>query len=488
MASTGPIHWGLPSPALFSFPPKNVPDYITPISAQSHGSSAFVPPFHIPDHVYSAWLDAKVPITIAATYAITIKLLNAYNKSRNKRPWAISKTKAFFWFVVAHNVFLAVYSAWTWWGTLGMLRRSILSPTGPAGWAGTADSFCRVFGPPGIGNGMYYSDVDHRWHSHAHGAPLPAGPDRTTSGRMWNEGLAFYGWLFYISKFYEVIDTLIIIAKGKQSSTLQTYHHAGAMMCMWAGMRYMAVPIWTFLFFNSFIHAMMYTYYTLTAFHIKVPVFIKRSLTTMQITQFVVGASYAMVHSFVSYTIPVALNGNPVTAAPGAAATPAGASTTSGAIIDNMKNMIGGLVGSKPATAVDAAPSGMYRVAGLSDTTTYGQRVVPCISSTGETFAIWLNVLYLAPLTYLFVMFFISSYLRRSSVDAARFKKGTSARRESNVALAEKAGWEAARQVEKEVYGGEDVQVHMNGNGKAKKSNGVAASPNGKARSNGKRR
>lgn len=483
MASTGPIHWGLPSQDLFSFPPKNVPDFITPVAAQGPGSTAFVPPFHIPENVYTTWLDAKVPITIAITYAITIKLLNSYNKSTNKRPWAISKTRPFFWFVVAHNVFLAVYSAWTWWGTLGTLKRSIVSPTGPDGWAGTADSFCRAFGSSGLGNGVYYNDADSSWHSQAHSRVLSAGPDRAIGGRVWNEGLAFYGWLFYISKFYEVIDTLIIIAKGKLSSTLQTYHHAGAMMCMWAGIHYMAVPIWTFVFFNSFIHAMMYTYYTLTAFRIKVPVFIKRTLTTLQITQFVVGASYAMVHSFVSYTIPVVLNssGSPITSA-----VPAGASAGNAAIIDNIRNMIGGVVGSKPATAADAAPSGMYRVAALSETASYGQRVVPCITSSGETFAIWLNVLYLAPLTYLFVMFFISSYLRRSSVDAARYKKGTSARRESNVTLAEKAGWEAARQVEKEVYGGEDVV--MNGNEKTKKANGVAHSPNGKSRANGKRR
>lgn len=67
---------------------------------------------------------------------------------------------------------------------------------------------------------------------------------------MWEEGLAFYGWLFYLSKFYEVIDTAIIIAKGKKSSLLQTYHHAGAMICMWAGIRYVYTGN---LYFRSFL-------------------------------------------------------------------------------------------------------------------------------------------------------------------------------------------------------------------------------------------
>lgn len=66
---------------------------------------------------------------------------------------------------------------------------------------------------------------------------------------MWEEGLAFYGWLFYLSKFYEVVDTAIIIAKGKKSSLLQTYHHAGAMICMWAGIRYVFLPRGLILWF-----------------------------------------------------------------------------------------------------------------------------------------------------------------------------------------------------------------------------------------------
>ena len=86
---------------------------------------------------------------------------------------------------------------------------------------------------------------------------LDGSPDSTDLGRLWNEGLGFYGWLFYISKFYEVVDTLIILAKGKNSSMLQTFHHAGAMMCMWAGIRYMSPPIWMFVFINSGLHGLM---------------------------------------------------------------------------------------------------------------------------------------------------------------------------------------------------------------------------------------
>lgn len=181
-------------------------------------------------------------------------------------------------------------------------------------------------------------------------------------------------------------------------------------------------------------NASQYTYYTVTAFSIRVPVFIKRSLTSMQITQFLVGASLAMCHSFVYYFAPaIAASASP--------STPAAASASARAL----------LFGS-------GADSGrrVKTVVGDRDETYVSQ---PCIVSSGETFAIWLNVVYLAPLTYLFVSFFIASYVKRSNAANKFAGKGAAARRLSNVnvdvALAEKAGWDAARGLEREVYGGE---------------------------------
>lgn len=124
-----------PSSALFKFfpLPENEPLPIPP--------PHFDYPFTIPDAWYQGALDYRVPVTIATVYAVTAKLLNKYNISNGKKPWAISKTAPFRLFVVLHNVFLAVYSAWTFWGMLTALRASIESPMGPNGLAGTVDSF-----------------------------------------------------------------------------------------------------------------------------------------------------------------------------------------------------------------------------------------------------------------------------------------------------------------------------------------------------------
>jgi hypothetical protein len=116
-----------------------------------------------------------------------------------------------------------------------------------------------MHGPRNLGNAVLYDSTSHSWMTTNRLVKLsPQGtPDASDSGRLWNEGLAFWGWWFYLSKFYEVLDTFIILMKGKRSSTLQTYHHTGAMFCMWAGIRYMSPPIWMFAFLNSGIHAMM---------------------------------------------------------------------------------------------------------------------------------------------------------------------------------------------------------------------------------------
>jgi hypothetical protein len=147
--------------------------------------------------------------------------------------------------------------------------------------------------------------------------------------------------------------------------------------------------------------------------------------------QFLIGASYTMLHSFISYTVPV-------TAAVPTADAPAPAAGT----LDSLKNLV---FGSNNNTAPVASAS--------SETLS---AIQPCILSTGETYAIWMNVLYLAPLTYLFVSFFIASYLKRSNASGklANHKTATIDRRLSNnVTMAEKAGWDAARGVEREVYG-----------------------------------
>lgn len=202
---------------------------------------------------------------------------------------------------------------------------------------------------------------------------------------------------------------------------------------------------------------------------------VKRTLTTMQITQFVVGVFYAVIHSFVAYTVPVETTVIKTAAAPTTATTPIGsaatASATGPAFLDNLKQLFLGAASKVTNAAADEASTGAGQQATIVEEIVYVHEVVPCIDTTGQTFAIWLNVLYLAPLTYLFVKFFITSYLRRAGAESTRKDKSN---RESQLAHAEKAGWDAARNLEAEVYGTPEA---VRTNGKA-----VNGSPNGKVR------
>ena len=241
--------------SLLRLPPESLPSTLPSPS----GESTLAHPFAIPHNVYNALLSVQIPITVALVYVTIATILNRYNEKRNHQPWAISKTRAFRAFVISHNVLLALYSAWTFGGLVNAVRVSLDGATAEHGLVGAVDALCKINGPRGLGDAATFNATTGAWGFTNRAMKLAADnlPDTTDIGRIWNEGLAFYGWLFYLSKFYEIVDTLIILAKGKRSSFLQTYHHAGAMMCMWAGIRYMAPPIWMFVLVNSSIHTLM---------------------------------------------------------------------------------------------------------------------------------------------------------------------------------------------------------------------------------------
>ncbi|KAF2265161.1 hypothetical protein CC78DRAFT_207398 [Lojkania enalia] len=444
MSGAGPTLFPgrLPSWSLFKFPPDNAPQAIPPPFEEP----SFRTPFPIPEHIYNGALQFKVPVTIASVYATTVCFLNWYNRQHGNKPWAISKTSTFQAFVILHNVFLAVYSAVTCAAMVRALKTSFPPYTEPNALVGAIDALCKMHGPRGLGDHAAYNPRTSAWEMRNPLIHLGANglPDSTDVGRIWNEGLAFWGWIFYLSKFYEVLDTAIIIAKGKRSTTLQTYHHAGAMLCMWAGIRYMSPPIWMFALVNSGIHAMMYTYYTISALGFRVPQAIKRTLTSLQILQFVVGATFAGIHLFVSYTIPVSvaykvadvvskLNAASVSSAVSSAVSSvtdsASAASATAAGVALLKKLVYRAAGEEGLAEnihalgdVGYAHGGSHYAAQHPITDTIEKTVyraeyqtVPCIDTSGQAFAIYLNLIYLFPLTGLFVRFFVKSYIRRTS-------------------------------------------------------------------------
>ncbi|KAL2919929.1 hypothetical protein HK105_200846 [Polyrhizophydium stewartii] len=98
-------------------------------------------------------------------------------------------------------------------------------------------------------------------------------------------------WLFYFSKLPEFIDTFIMVLKKnfRQISFLHVFHHSSILVVQWFVV--MMAPggetcLSTIL--NSSVHVVMYGYYLLSALGIKSVSAIKRYITTMQMTQFVI--------------------------------------------------------------------------------------------------------------------------------------------------------------------------------------------------------
>jgi hypothetical protein len=145
----------------------------------------------------------------------------------------------------------------------------------------------------------------------------------------------------------------------------------------------------------------------------------------MQIIQFLVGASYAAIHSFISYNIAVQV---PMSSLSSAASTVSSAvtSATSAGVADLVKKYLfraAGEEGLAENIAVDPAVHAKLTFADTQLQFRTEYQTIPCIDTSGQTFAIWLNVLYLAPLTVLFVRFFIKSYLRMASGNSKKHGK-----------------------------------------------------------------
>ncbi|XP_074648627.1 very long chain fatty acid elongase 6-like [Tubulanus polymorphus] len=100
---------------------------------------------------------------------------------------------------------------------------------------------------------------------------------------------AFWACLFTLSKVYELGDTAFIVLRKQNLIFLHWYHHVTVLIYAWMCYIEHTAPGRWFMVLNYTIHAVMYTYYTLRALKIKLPVWINVCITSMQLMQMVVG-------------------------------------------------------------------------------------------------------------------------------------------------------------------------------------------------------
>jgi len=110
--------------------------------------------------------------------------------------------------------------------------------------------------------------------------------------------LFYWSYIFYLSKFYELLDSYLLVLKKKPLLFLHVFHHTVMPFVCWAGLEgKWCMALWTSTFWNSLVHVIMYYYYFIST--IGYNPWWKKYLTILQIYQFVSGVLYTYV--FFSY-------------------------------------------------------------------------------------------------------------------------------------------------------------------------------------------
>lgn len=110
--------------------------------------------------------------------------------------------------------------------------------------------------------------------------------------QLWENGLKLWGFLFYLSKYWELIDTFLLVWKRRTPSFLQVYHHLVTLLCAYMLQASHSSVTFLFIGLNATVHTVMYAYYALTIMGIRFKA--KSMITVMQIVQFIIGNMAAL--------------------------------------------------------------------------------------------------------------------------------------------------------------------------------------------------
>mmetsp|Transcript_37041 Transcript_37041/g.104510 ORF Transcript_37041/g.104510 Transcript_37041/m.104510 type:complete len:265 (-) Transcript_37041:88-882(-) len=121
------------------------------------------------------------------------------------------------------------------------------------------------------------------------------------AGTVLDGAPGFWLYLYYWSKYIELIDTLLLCFKLKPTIPLHLYHHTVMLWLSWGSFHFdwLEGSVWCTIV-NSVIHTIMYSYYLLTA--LGYDVWWKKYLTAAQIFQFITGSVYVTIFLFNDHT------------------------------------------------------------------------------------------------------------------------------------------------------------------------------------------
>lgn len=125
---------------------------------------------------------------------------------------------------------------------------------------------------------------------------------RNTAHAAMPQSYQFWLYVFFLSKFYELFDTVLLVMRGRPLTLLHVWHHTSVVYMCWAFLNSNITGGIYAMWLNSFVHVIMYAYYA--AALLKVPFRLKRVVTLTQIVQFCTGFALIIPFSYFQQTGP----------------------------------------------------------------------------------------------------------------------------------------------------------------------------------------
>ena len=163
--------------------------------------------------------DVRAPLTGAVVYVLIVLTLNWYMKTvRNGKGVETTNIQA------VHNLVLSLGSLVMFLGALRELLRRGATESQDGAYGRATFFFCEPRGT------------------------LPNGP------------LYYWSYIYYLSKYYELLDTVLQLLKGRPPPHffLHVYHHAVVLQMCWLWLEYSQSLQWGGLLFNTAVHVVMY--------------------------------------------------------------------------------------------------------------------------------------------------------------------------------------------------------------------------------------
>jgi len=107
------------------------------------------------------------------------------------------------------------------------------------------------------------------------------------NSRQKEGNLYFWYYIFFLSKFYEFIDTFLLILLKKETTFLHCFHHFITAFLCWMGLYFEQSVQWVIVIANTSVHTVMYYYYLATTVKKEYRPWWKEYITQAQIVQFI---------------------------------------------------------------------------------------------------------------------------------------------------------------------------------------------------------